>query len=78
MAFVHHTDSLNGYARAEVPSIIDGMYLYHRYVRGWNDLGYNFVIDLYGRIWEARLGGIDQAVIGAQAGGYNTESTGVA
>jgi hypothetical protein len=78
MAFVHHTDSLNGYGRAEVPSIIRGIYAYHRFVRGWNDIGYNFLVDLYGRIWEGRLGGIDQAVVGAQAGGYNLESTGVA
>jgi hypothetical protein len=52
--------------------------VFHRLVRGWHDIGYNFVIDLYGRIWEARLGGIDQAVVGAQAGGYNLEPTGVA
>jgi N-acetylmuramoyl-L-alanine amidase len=78
MAFVHHTDSLNGYGSAEVRSIIRGMYVFHRFVRGWHDIGYNFVIDLYGRIWEARLGGIDEAVVGAQAGGYNLESTGVA
>jgi hypothetical protein len=78
MAFVHHTDSLNGYGGGQVPSIIRGMYAYHRFVHGWNDIGYNFVVDLYGRIWEARLGGIDQAVVGAQAGGYNLESTGVA
>jgi hypothetical protein len=78
MAFVHHTDSLNGYASGEVASIIKGMYVFHRFVHGWHDIGYNFVIDLYGRVWEARLGGIDQAVVGAQAGGYNLESTGVA
>jgi hypothetical protein len=78
LAFVHHTDSLNGYGSGEVPDIIRGMYVFHRYVRGWDDIGYNFVVDLFGRIWEARLGGIDQAVAGAQAGGYNLESTGVA
>jgi hypothetical protein len=78
LAFVHHTDSLNGYGRGEVPAIIKGVYVFHRLVRGWHDIGYNFVVDLYGRIWEARLGGIDQAVVGAQAGGYNLESTGVA
>ncbi|HWF72037.1 MAG TPA: N-acetylmuramoyl-L-alanine amidase [Solirubrobacteraceae bacterium] len=77
MAFVHHTDSLNGYGRAEVPAIIQGMYVFHRFVRGWDDVGYNFLIDLYGRIWEARQGGIDEAVVGAQAGGYNLQSTGV-
>jgi hypothetical protein len=46
-------------------------------VRGWNDIGYNFAIDAFGRIWEARAGGVDEPVIGAQAGGYNLYSTGV-
>jgi len=78
MAFVHHTDNPNGYAAQDVPAMLLAIYDYHRYVRGWFDIGYNFVIDLYGRMWEARAGGIDQAVVGAQAGGYNLESTGVA
>ena len=78
LAFVHHTDTPNGYSRGDVPAMLMSIYRFHRYVRGWNDIGYNFAIDLYGRIWEARAGGIDEAVIGAQAGGYNTVSTGVA
>ncbi len=78
LAFVHHTDNLNGYSAAEVPAMLYAIYLYHRYVRGWKDIGYNFMIDAFGRIWEARAGGVDQAVVGAQAGGYNLESTGVA
>jgi hypothetical protein len=78
LAFVHHTDNPNGYSAAEVPAMLYAIYQFHRYTRGWDDIGYNFVIDLSGRIWEARLGGIDQAVVGAQAGGYNKESTGVA
>ena len=53
------------------------MYQFHRFVRGWHDIGYNFVIDAFGRVWEARQGGIDLAVVGAQAGGYNQQSTGV-
>ena len=78
LAFVHHTDGLNGYSAAQVPSIIYGIYLYHRYGNGWNDIGYNFVIDAFGQIWEARAGGIDLPVMGAHAGGYNAQSTGVA
>jgi hypothetical protein len=78
LGFVHHTDGLNGYSPAQVPSIIYAIFLYHRFVNGWNDIGYNFVIDAFGRIWEAREGGIDLPVIGAQAGGYNTQSTGAA
>jgi hypothetical protein len=78
LAFVHHTDSLNGYPAAQVPAMLLAIYDFHRYTRGWDDIGYNFVVDLFGRIWEARAGGIDQPVVGAQAGGYNQESTGVA
>ena len=78
LAFVHHTDNPNGYSAAQVPSMLYAIYQFHRYTRGWDDIGYNFVIDLFGRIWEARKGGIDQAVVGAQAGAYNKVSTGVA
>ncbi|MHB1468170.1 MAG: peptidoglycan recognition protein family protein, partial [Solirubrobacteraceae bacterium] len=78
LAFVHHTDSPNGYSPAEVPALIRSIYLYHRFSNGWNDIGYNFVIDRFGRIFEARAGGIDEPVVGAQAGGYNGFSTGIA
>jgi hypothetical protein len=77
-AFIHHTESPNGYARGEVPSLLRGIFDYHVYVRGFWDIAYNFLIDAYGRIWEGRAGGIDMAVMGAHAGGYNLESTGVA
>ncbi len=78
MAFVHHTENPNGYAASEVPAMLRAIYVFHRYVNGWDDIGYNFVVDLYGRIFEARAGGIDEPVVGAQAGGYNLVSTGVA
>ena len=78
MAFVHHTENPNGYLASEVPAMLRAIYTFHRYVNGWNDIGYNFVIDSYGRIFEARAGGIDEPVVGAQAGGYNLASTGVA
>lgn len=78
LAFVHHTENPNGYAAAEVPAMLRAIFLFHRDVQGWNDIGYNFVIDLFGRIFEARAGGIDEPVVGAQAGGYNAVSTGIA
>jgi N-acetylmuramoyl-L-alanine amidase-like protein len=78
MAFVHHTENPNGYSAADVPAMLLAIFFFHRDVRGWNDIGYNFVVDLFGRVFEARAGGIDEPVIGAQAGGYNGRSTGVA
>jgi hypothetical protein len=78
MAFVHHTENPNGYSPGEVPAMLRAIYAFHRYVHGWNDISYNFVVDLYGRIFEARAGGIDEPVVGAHAGGYNLVSTGVA
>lgn len=77
VAFVHHSVTANGYGPGQVPSILRSIFVYHRYVRGYFDIAYNFAVDDFGRIWEARAGGIDQAVIGAHAGGYNTESTGM-
>lgn len=78
VAFVHHTVSANDYAPADSAGIVLAMAKYHRDTNGWNDLGYNFVVDKYGQIFEGRAGGIDQAVIGAQAQGYNAHSTGIA
>jgi hypothetical protein len=78
MAFVHHTENPNGYTAGEVPAMLRAIFLFHRDVHGWNDIGYNFVIDSYGRVFEARAGGIDEPVVGAHAGGYNLVSTGIA
>jgi hypothetical protein len=77
VAYVHHTLSLNGYSRSRAASVVLGVCLFHRNVRGWNDIGYDFLVDRYGRVFEGRAGGMDAPVIGAQAGGFNSESTGV-
>jgi uncharacterized protein with LGFP repeats len=78
LAFVHHTENPDGYPAAAVPAMLRSIYEFHRFTNGWNDIGYNFAIDSFGRIWEARAGGIDEPVVGAQAGGYNVYSTGIA
>ena len=78
-SFVHHTyPETNSYSRSQVPAMILSHCLYHRNTNGWDDIGYNFVVDKYGEIWEGRAGGIDKAVIGAHARGFNSESIGIA
>ena len=72
--FVHHTVNANDYKRKDVPAIIRSIYAYHTQSRGWSDIGYNFLVDRFGRIWEGRYGGVDRAVVGAHTLNYNSYS----
>jgi hypothetical protein len=72
--FVHHTVNANDYTRAEVPGILRSIYAYHVKSRGWSDIGYNYLVDRFGRIWEGRYGGVDRPVVGAHTLGYNDDS----
>lgn len=74
----HHTESGgNAYGRDEVPGILRSIYQFHAVSRKWGDIGYNALVDRFGRIWEGRAGGIDRPVIGAHAGGFNKDSGGI-
>lgn len=71
---VHHTvtDSSTGdYANA-----VRQIFLLHTFTRGWGDIGYNYLIDPNGQIYEGRVGG--EGVVGAHAGGSNIGSIGIA
>ncbi|MFC9614593.1 peptidoglycan recognition protein [Streptomyces sp. NPDC056938] len=76
--FVHHTDGANDYSCADSASIVRGIYAYHVDVEGWNDIGYNFLVDKCGTVFEGRAGGTDLPVLGAHTYGWNRESTGIA
>ncbi|MFE6485071.1 peptidoglycan recognition protein [Streptomyces sp. NPDC057757] len=76
--FVHHTDSPNGYACADAPRIIRYLYAGQTGARQWDDIGYNFLVDRCGTIYEGRAGGVDRAVTGAHAQGFNHRTAGIA
>jgi hypothetical protein len=76
--FVHHTTGASDYTSAEVPGMIRAIYAYHTQTLGWSDIGYNFLVDRFGRLYEGRWGGMDRPVIGAHTGGFNTNTVGVA
>jgi uncharacterized protein with LGFP repeats len=75
---IHHTATGNGYSRADVPGILRGMYRYHTQTLGWFDIGYNFLVDRFGRAWVGRSGGANRLVRGAHTLGFNHESVGIA
>ena len=74
---VHHTANSNDYSRDDVPGLIRGMYRYHTHNLGWSDIGYNFLVDRFGRTWIGRAGGARRPVRGAHTLGFNGTSTGV-
>ncbi|MCS0637510.1 peptidoglycan recognition protein [Streptomyces sp. LP05-1] len=75
---VHHTSTPNGYDCATVPEILRGLYAGHAYGRHWDDIGYNFLVDSCGTIYEGRAGGAGRPVIGAHTKGFNEGTVGVA
>ncbi|WP_190198618.1 peptidoglycan recognition protein family protein [Streptomyces djakartensis] len=77
-AFVHHTASGNNYLCSQSPSLIRGIYRYHVQSMGWRDVGYNFLIDKCGKIYEGRAGGVAKPVLGAHTRGFNSNSMGIA
>ncbi|MET8327677.1 N-acetylmuramoyl-L-alanine amidase [Streptomyces sp. NPDC005181] len=76
--FVHHTAQTSDYSCADSPAIVRGLYAYHVKSNGWKDIGYNFVVDRCGTLFEGRKGGVDRPVLGAHTYGFNRESAGIA
>jgi hypothetical protein len=77
-AFVHHTASGNNYLCSQAPSLIRSIYRYHVVSSGWRDIGYNFLVDKCGNIYEGRAGGVAKPVMGAHTLGFNNDTMGIA
>lgn len=75
---IHHTASPNGYRRRDVAPMIRSFYRYHTRYLGWSDIGYNFLVDRFGRAWVGRAGGAAKPVRGAHTLGFNHNSVGIA
>ncbi|WP_153504554.1 N-acetylmuramoyl-L-alanine amidase [Cumulibacter manganitolerans] len=76
-ATLHHSADGNNYSESDVPGLMRSIYYYQSVTLGWGDIGYNVVVDKFGRAWEGRKGGLDQPVVGAHAGGFNQYTFGV-
>ncbi|MEJ4100841.1 N-acetylmuramoyl-L-alanine amidase [Corynebacterium mastitidis] len=74
---IHHTAGSNNYTQAQAPGVVRGIYQYHAQTLGWCDIGYNALVDKYGTIYEGRYGGLNEAVQGAHAGGFNQNTWGI-
>ena len=59
-ALVHHTAGTNSYTASQSAAIVRGIEIYHVKGNGWNDIGYNFLVDKYGQVFEGRYGGVDR------------------
>jgi len=79
---IHHTDSeirdVNGDHRTDTrdyKAIVRAIYHYHTVSRGWGDIGYNYLIDPLGNVYEGRYGG--DKVIGAHTLCHNHGTLGI-
>ncbi|WP_328460664.1 N-acetylmuramoyl-L-alanine amidase [Actinoplanes sp. NBC_00393] len=78
VVFVHHTATGNGYQCRQSASIVRGIEAYHVRTKRWNDIGYNFLVDKCGTIFEGRRGGASRSVLGAHTLGFNNNSSAIA
>ncbi|MFE9813717.1 peptidoglycan recognition protein [Streptomyces sp. NBC_00236] len=76
--FIHHTGESNTYDCADVPRMLRAVEESHIKGNGWDDIGYNFLVDRCGTIYEGRAGGITRQVRGAHTTGFNADSVGIA
>ena len=83
---IHHTATANG--DADPAATVRAIYRYQAVDRGFGDIGYQYLIDEQGRVYEGRYSGDDaypahdatgtNVVTAAHIGGYNSGNTGIA
>jgi hypothetical protein len=71
---VHHTVTRNGYPEEKAAELVRAIYNYHAVTLDWGDVGYNYLIDDYGNIYEGRYGG--PGAVGGHVYSYNYGSMG--
>ncbi|CAN5566027.1 hypothetical protein BH24CHL1_BH24CHL1_01070 [soil metagenome] len=71
---IHHTDTTNDFD--DPAALMRAVYYYHAVTLGWGDIGYNYLIDIYGNVYEGRFGGPE--AVGGHALQFNTGSIGIA
>jgi hypothetical protein len=76
--FIHHTDSPNDYDCADSANIVRFVYAGQAGGKEWDDIGYNFLVDRCGTVYEGRAGGVDRPVVGAHTQGFNRRTAGIA
>ncbi|GLY05662.1 N-acetylmuramoyl-L-alanine amidase [Actinoplanes sp. NBRC 101535] len=77
VVFVHHTATGNDYSCSQSSAIVRGIQVYQVRSKGWDDIGYNFLVDKCGTIFEGRGGGVHRSVLGAHTLGFNTDASAV-
>lgn len=64
---VHHTATKNG--DPDPASTVRAIYRYHAVERNWGDIGYHYLIDEQGRVYEGRWSGSASTACGSSGGG---------
>lgn len=75
---IHHTAGSNSYTRSGAAATVRSIYIQHAEKRGWGDIGYNFLIDRFGTIFEGRAGSVLGTPLPTHTAGYNTVLLGIA
>jgi hypothetical protein len=70
---LHHAAGWQAWTLEEGKEQVKAIQEFHQEGRGWSDIGYHFLVDLSGNIYQGR----PEIVIGAHVGGANTGNIGV-